>query len=136
MHSDIVSGVNSYPDALAMTSENELVDFSQYDDTVEAIKGMLITRPIKLDAPDLFKTIDAVIQRGYFHKGHVSSAIYGSRDLINWFFISSSKEHYLRGFRGTPYKYFRFVILTEFNSGESLSGTTVSFDYRQNNKIR
>ena len=31
MHSNIMSGLNSYPDALAMTSDNDLVNFSQPD---------------------------------------------------------------------------------------------------------
>lgn len=135
--SNFVSAVNSYPDSYLMTNDNELVNLSNNDKAdIVGLKGIIITRSLKLGAPDMFKTIDASIHRGTFNKGHVKTAIYGSRDLINWFFISSSKDHYLRGFRGTPYKYFRFVILTEFDSGESLSGTTVSFDYRQNNKIR
>ena len=135
--SNFMSAVNSYPDSYVMTSNNELVNLSNIDKTdIIGIPGIIITRPLKLGVADLFKTIDSCIHRGKFAKGHVKSAIYGSRDLNNWFFISSSKDHYLRSFRGTPFKYFRFVIITEFDSGESLSGTSVSFNYRQNNKLR
>lgn len=135
--SNFISAVNSYPDSYVMTSNNELVNLSNIDKTsIVGIPGIFITRPLKLGAADLFKTIDSCVHRGVFAKGHVKSAIYGSRDLNNWFFISSSKDHYLRSFRGTPFKYFRFVIITEFDSGESLSGTSISFNYRQNNKLR
>ena len=135
--SNFISAVNSYPDSYVMTSNNELVNLSNIDKTrIVGIPGIFITRPLKLGDADLFKTIDSCVHRGVFAKGHVKSAIYGSRDLNNWFFITSSKDHYLRSFRGTPFKYFRFVIITEFDSGESLSGTSVSFNYRQNNKLR
>lgn len=135
--SNFISAVNSYPDSYVMTRNNELVNLSNIDKTsIVGIPGIFITRPLKLGDADLFKTIDSCVHRGVFAKGHVKSAIYGSRDLNNWFLISSSKDHYLRSFRGTPFKYFRFVIITEFDSGESLSGTSVSFNYRQNNKLR
>lgn len=136
MHSDIDSSVNSYPDALAMTSGNELINFSKSDGKEEAVKGMLITRPIKIDSPNLFKTIDTVIQRGYFHKGHVSSAIYGSRDLFSWNLIWSSKDHYLRGFRGTPYKYFRIVLICNLDKDESVYGCSIQYTPRLINKLR
>lgn len=137
LSSNFDSVVNSYPDSYLMTNDNKLINLSVTDDgNLKKIPGMLITRPLKLGDADLFKTIDSCVHRGVFAKGHVKSAIYGSRDLNNWFFITSSKDHYLRSFRGTPFKYFRFVIITEFDSGESLSGTSVSFNYRQNNKLR
>lgn len=135
--SNFDSVVNSYPDSYIMTNENTLVNISNTNDgNLEKNQGIIITRPIKLGSADLFKTVDSCIHRGTFANGHVKTAIYGSRDLINWYLISSSKNHYLRGFRGTPFKYFRFVIITEFDSGESLSGTSISFNYRQNNKLR
>lgn len=137
LSSNFDSVINSYPDSYLMTNDNKLINLSITDDgSLKKIPGIIITRPLKLGAADLFKTIDSCIHRGKFAKGHVKSAIYGSRDLNNWFLISSSKDQYLRGFRGTPFKYFRFVIITKLDSGESLSGTSVSFNYRQNNKLR
>ena len=134
-HSNIASGVNSYPEALAMTHAGELIDFSQSDVT-QGLKGVLVTRPLKLGAHDQHKTIDTIIQRGHFRKGHIKVALYGSRDLYNWFLISSSNDHYLRGFRGTPYKYFRLAILCDLDHDESLYGCTVQFTSKLINQLR
>ena len=109
MYSEIRYNVNSYPEALAVTTDGKMVNFAKTDG--EQINGLLVTRPLKLDAADVLKTVDTIIQRGNFAKGHVQSALYGSRDLINWHLVWSSKDHFLRGFRGTPYKYFRIALL-------------------------
>lgn len=96
----------------------------------QTIKGLLITRPLKLGAPDLLKTVDTIIQRGKFEKGHVKTILYGSRDLFNWHLVYSSTDHYLRGFRGTPYKYFRIVLLCDLAKDESIFGCTVQYTPR------
>ena len=109
-----------------MTKDNMLVDFSHPDESV-SVKGLLVSRPLKLDDGDILKTIDTIIQRGQFRKGHVSSVLYGSRDLYNWSLVWSSKDHYLRGFRGTPYKYFRVTLVCNLEKDESITGCTVQF---------
>lgn len=134
LFSEIVDVVNSYPEALAVDSNNKLVDFSKRVDG--DVKGLLITRPLKLDAADVLKTIDTIIQRGNFRKGSVKSVLYGSRDLYNWSLVWSSKDHYLRGFRGTPYKYFRVALLCDLAEEESIYGATVQFETRKTNQPR
>ena len=134
LFSEIVDVVNSYPEALAVDSNNKLVDFSKR--VTGDVKGLLITRPLKLDATDVLKTIDTIIQRGNFRKGSVKSVLYGSRDLYNWSLVWSSKDHYLRGFRGTPYKYFRVALLCDLAEEESIYGATVQFETRKTNQPR
>ena len=143
MKSAIDYNVPSYPEALAMLKDGTLVDFctdapQQKDENghLQGIKGLLITRPLKLDAPDLLKTIDTAIQRGDFRKGSIKSALYGSRDLKNWNLIWTSQDHYLRGFRGTPYKYFRFVLICDMQPDESLFGATIQYTPRLLNQPR
>lgn len=133
--SNIASGVNAYPEALATLHGGNLVDFSHTEST-EGFKGIILTRPIKLDEPNTLKTITSVIQRGIFRKEHVKTAIYGSRDLDNWLFIASSKDHYLRGFRGTSYKYFRIAIVCDLDHDESLWGCTIQYTTKQTNQPR
>lgn len=133
MYSDLHYPVPSYSTALAATNKGKLVDFSI---DMEPMKGLLVTRPIKLGMPDVLKTVDAIIQRGFFANGHVNVALYGSRDLVSWHLIWSSKDHYLRGFRGTPYKYFRMACVTSLINGESLFGASFSFAPRLTNQIR
>lgn len=145
--SSLTSAINSYPNAYAMAkvktaggngkqevTNNCLVDLSRSTETHQ--KGLLVTRPIKLDVASMLKTFDTVFLRGLFDKGTVQIALYGSRDNINWHLVHSAKEHYLRGFRGTPYKYFRIVVITNLSIGETLVGASVSYTPRLINQIR
>lgn len=134
MYSTIEAGINSYPEALAVDHDGALLKFSSMDG--EPTKGLFVTRPLKLETPDVLKTMDTVIQRGHFQKGHVQSVLYGSRDLFNWHLVWSSKDHYLRGFRGTPYKYFRIACVTSLTKGESIFGASLQFNPRQTDQPR
>ena len=143
MPSTIAHTIPSYPEALAQLQDGTIVDYSGTDDSrqdadgnLTGIKGVLITRPLKLDAPDALKTVDTVIQRGNFQRGHIKTAIYGSRDLINWFVVWTSVDHYLRGFRGTPYKYFRLVLLCDLDPTESVYGCSIQYTPRFTNRLR
>ena len=134
MYSQIRDNVNSYPEALAVTNDGKMINFALTDG--QSIGGLLVTRPMKLDAADVLKTVDTIIQRGNFRKGHVQSLVYGSRDLYNWSLVWSSKDHYLRGFRGTPYKYFRIALLCNLAEDESIYGATVQYEVRKTNQPR
>lgn len=134
MRSNIVSSVNSYPNAYAMTSDNRLVNLSARNANDGSVFQLICTRPLKLDAPDVLKRVESVIQRGNFakHSGEtnpnpVQCVLYGSRNLANWFPIWSSTDEYLRGMRGTPYKYFRLLLKCWLRDNESISGCTVDF---------
>lgn len=143
MQSTIALAIPSYPEALAQLQDGTIVDYSGTgqpatapDGTLTGIKGVIITRPLKLDAPDLLKTVSTIIQRGVFQRGHIKTAVYGSRDLIHWFIVWTSVDHYLRGFRGTPYKYFRLVLLCDLAPTESVYGCTVQYTPRFTNRLR
>lgn len=134
MQSNIADNVNSYPDALAVLNDGSLVNFS--DETDEMYKSIVVSRPIKLDAYEIHKSVDTIIQRGVFKKGHVKSILYASNDLYNWIPVWSSVDHYLRGFRGTPYKYIRIILLTELSKDECITGCSVQFTPRLTNQPR
>ena len=134
MQSNIADNVNSYPDALAVLNDGSLVNFS--DETDKVYKGIVVSRPIKLDAYDIHKSVDSIIQRGVFKKGHVKSILYASNDLYNWVPVWSSIDHYLRGFRGTPYKYIRIVLLANLSNNEGITGCSVQFTPRLTNQPR
>lgn len=133
IQSPILHTVNSYPEAYAVTFNNLLVDYSSGNIPAPAL---LVTRPLKLDAPDILKTVDTIIQRGNFARGHVASVIYGSRDLDNWHIVHSSRDHILRGFRGTPYKYFRIALICNLDPGETITGCTIQYTPRLTNQPR
>ena len=134
MQSNIADSVNAYPDALAVIDNGSLVNFS--DESDDTYKNIVISRPIKLDAFDIHKSVDTIIQRGVFHKGHVKSVLFASNDLYNWVPVWSSVDHYLRGFRGTPYKYLRIALLTGLTKDEGITGCSVQFTPRLNNQPR
>lgn len=150
MLSDIDDNVNSYPEALAMSTKKKttvdengiaktsdvpiLVDFTI--PSTDSITALVITRPFKLDDPNMFKTIDTIIQRGFFKTDSVQQVLYGSNDLYNWHTVWSSSDKFLRGFRGTPYKAFRLALVSRLNKSESLLGCTVQFNPRMVNQPR
>lgn len=136
MASTFTDTVNAYPDAYAMTDDGTLVNVSSTGSAISVVRGMFWTRPIKLDYPDALKTIDTVIQRGVFRKGHVRQVLYGSRNLFDWFLIHSSNDQYLRGFRGTPYKYFKLCLIVDLEKDESLYGCTIQYTPRYTNQPR
>ena len=133
--SNIKDTVPSYPESLAMLFDGFLADYSA-DGSITGIKGMLITRPLKLDAPDALKTVSTVIQRGNFRRGHVSSVLWGSRDLFHWQLVWSSTTHTMSGFRGTPFKYFRIGVLLDLKQDESLYGCSIEYTPRFTNRLR
>lgn len=132
--SNIASHLNSYPEALAVDDANNIVNLSE--STATEIKALFLTRPLKLDTANVHKTIDNIIQRGFFRKGQVATALYGSRDLVNWHLVWSSKDHYLRGFRGTPYKYFRIAGVATLDADGNIFGASVQFTPRLTNQPR
>ena len=140
IYSELASTINSYPDALAMEYDGSIVSFSEMptceNGNAPICKGLYVTRPLKLEAADVHKTISAVIQRGHFQRGDVGTVLYGSRDLYTWHLIWSSKDHYLRGFRGTPYKYFRIAGVATLTDGKSIFGASVNFEPRHTNQLR
>lgn len=132
MQSNFKSTINSYPDALAVDVDNNLISFSDSNDAVT--NGMIVSRPFKLDNPDALKSVHSVIQRGLFQQGDVKTVLYGSRDLYSWHLIGSSATHKLRHYCGSPYKYFRLVVITKLSVGKSLSGISVNFSPRHLNQ--
>lgn len=136
MESHIKYGINSYPECLAVDDENNIVNMSKVELEEGTKDCLIISRPLKLDDGDLLKTIDTIITRGKFRKGAVKTILYGSRDLFSWHLVASSVDHYLRGFRGTPYKYFRIVLACDLQKDESIFGSTIQYTPRLVDKIR
>ena len=132
--STIANTINSYPEALAVDAEGNLVDFSKESNYRRA--GLLVTRPLKLGEADILKTIDTMIQRGVFRDGHVKSALYGSRDLFSWHLVNSSVSHRILNRRGTPYKYFRIALVCDLDIDETVCGCSVQYTPRFTNRLR
>lgn len=135
MYSTIKYGVMSYPDALAVDGESKLLNFST--NKHDAVDSLVVTNPLSLGAPDTLKTISTAILRGDFSDESIKGVIlYGSRDLRSWHTIWSSKDRYLRGFRGTPYKFYRVAFASSLAERESLSAVTIQFLQKYTDVVR
>lgn len=131
------SGINSYPDTLAMNNRADVLNMSKSEmSDITPIHTLIVTRPVKLGEPDVLKTVNVVIQRGMFHLMAVSQMLYGSRDLINWHLVYSSEDDRMAGVHGTPYKYFRIVALCSLYKNETISGCTIQYVQKQTNRLR
>lgn len=135
MPSVITASANTYPDAVAQDKDGNILNLS-LPDYLNGYKGVLVTRPFKLGQHDMLKTVDTIIQRGKLRRNHVSQILYASNDLIDWMPVWSSGNIYMRGFRGTPYKYFKLAIRCDLGEGESLYGFTVQFTPRLQDQPR
>lgn len=142
-HTKILSGVPSYPEAYCMVvnptgysgAAHSLADFTK--ESAGEITCGFTTRPLKLNMPDVLKTVSAVIQRGVLHRDSVTGVVMsGSRDLVNWHRLCSSGDKYLRGMRGTPFKYFKLKVSLTPRTGDSVSGCSVEYRPRYTRKLR
>lgn len=131
---NLADTINSYPDALAMDGDGNLVNFSETEATSGA--SLLLTRPFKLDDPNILKTIDTLIVRGTFRNGHVHTILYASNNLFDWHLVASSVDQYIRGITGTPYKYFRLALVCNLQKGESVYSFTTQYTSRFSNRPR
>lgn len=134
MLNDIRDNVDSYPEALAVSRDNKLVDFSNV--SVDTPTILVITRPFKMEEPNIHKTINTIIQRGNMLSKEFAQILYGSNDLNNWVVVWSSSDIYMGGFRGTPYKYFRIALARKTDKSESLQGFSLQYEPRLTNKLR
>ena len=135
--SNIDYTVRAYPAAMAVTRSGHLVNYSEPAYT-NVVHSLLVTRPLSLELPDVLKTITDVLQRGLFSKraGHVKSVLLASNDMLEWRIIQTSTDEDLRGYRGTPYKWFRVALLLDLAPGESVTGCSVQFDTKYTNRLR
>lgn len=134
MQSDSCLNVNSYPEAQTIDEDGNLLDYGQTN--ASKVSALLVTRPFAMGEPDFFKTIDCIIQRGFVRKGKIKQILYASNDLFHWLPVASSTDEYLRGMSGTPYKYFRIVILGDIEHDESLYGCTVEYSRKLTDQPR
>lgn len=130
--------LNPVAECLMVAPDGQTLHDYSTDEVVDEHGAFLVTRPFKMEAANVMKTIHSLIQRGNLRsKDAVQQALYGSRDLVNWVPIWSSKDIYLRGFRGTGYKYFRLLVfLPEMTQNDGIDGATISYLPRETDQQR
>lgn len=91
-------------------------------------KGVIVTRPFDLEAPDVLKTITDIKIRGQYARGAVKFMLLGSMDGVNFYVIGTK--------RGKAWKLFRLIILADLDPTERVSWVDVIFEERFTNRLR
>ena len=138
MHNVFSKRVNIYPESYAINDNGRIVDVYVKEPT-EDVRYFLCSRPLSLGQEDVHKTMLDCIARGNMYSienGKYGMVLFGSNDLKNWYFISSSVNRYLRNLVGSPFKYFRIVMMGCLGVNESISRLSTDFQSRWQNKLR
>lgn len=138
MHNVFSKRVNIYPESYAINDNGRIVDVYVKEPT-EDVRYFLCSRPLSLSQEDVHKTMLDCIARGNMNgvvNGKCGMVLFGSNDLNNWYFISSSAIKYLRCLVGSPFKYFRIVMMGCLSVNESISRLSTDFQSRWQNKLR
>lgn len=122
---------------------SRLVDLeSGSADESERIKSLIVTRPLTLDATDYYKTIESITLRGVFDTNPrnlfqaMKLVVWASNDMMNWYVIGSSGTYRWRNYSGTPYKAYRIGVLADWSEHDAITGATIEYTVRGNNKVR
>lgn len=136
--SDYIGVANNYPDSYLTHQSGGLSNLSEIisPDDARTVQGLLITRPLKLDAPDVLKTVSTVAQKGQLQPTQVKQVLYGSRDGATFQPLASSTAAFIRRAAGTPYKQFRLVVIPSLTIRDSLSKAVIEFNLKYTNKLR
>lgn len=137
MHNVFNKRVNIYPESYATNKEGKILDVYVKERT-EKVPFFLCSRPLTL-GQDAHKTMFDCITRGYISSGQAGKCgmvLFGSNDLVNWYYVGSSVNMYLRNLVGSPYKYFRLALMGSLYPNESISALSIDFQPRLQNKLR
>lgn len=137
MHNVFNKRVNIYPESYATNKEGNILDVYVKEPT-ENVPFFLCSRPLTF-GQDSYKTMFDCITRGYFSSiqaGKCGMVLFGSNDLVNWYYVGSSVNMYLRNIVGSPYKYFRLALMGNLAPKESISALSTEFQSRLQNKLR
>lgn len=137
LHNVFNKRVNIYPESYATDKEGKILDVYVKEPT-ENVPFFLCSRPLTL-GQDVYKTLFDCITRGYFSSiqaGKCGTVLFGSNDLVNWYYVGSSVNMYLRNLVGSPYKYFRLALMGSLAPKESISALSIDFQPRLQNKLR
>lgn len=126
--------VNSYPECYMQeeaSSGDVLYSFSRLQDVNDLtgrIFGLIVTRGMELDAPQVLKTVHQLYNRGTYDRSMLGCMLYGSRDGIRYVHVRSLK--------GSSFRFYRIVLFMNLLPKERLSRTTIGYEKRWTNKLR
>lgn len=105
-----------------------LSDEDYLSDETNVSHGIIVTRPLSFDSPDIRKAVKDLVVRGGFNRPDVKWRLLGSLDGHSWKVLSS--------LRGGSYKWFRLVLLTALSPLERISWVDVDVEDRYTGRLR
>lgn len=142
MDSTLTSAVEGYPaSTVNMVGDGGVTIIGQFDADAQALvgngKAFYTTRPMKLDKPDVLKTVRTLVERSISHGGTKYLALWGSRDMVKWLPIGAVLGGKMPRISGTPYKYFIVAGWSQLDiHGDMISRLTVEERDKYQDKIR
>ena len=142
MGSTLTSSVEGFPQSLVNMADaggGTLIGQFNADNAALVGDGKMLytTRPMKLQKPDVMKTVRTLIERSVSHGGVKYLGLWGSRDMMNWVLIGAVKGGRMPRISGTPYKYFIAGGWSQLNiNGDAISRLTFEEKDKHTDKLR
>lgn len=127
------NSVANYPDCYIQKSTGQLFNLSEVRTTEDMIEAMYVTRPLKAD--DTLIQIKRLRQSGIFGFKKLITAIYGSRDGVNYSLLSATQNHITRQL-GTPFKFFKIVAVVDLKQTDVLTSMQLDVEQKYTNRFR
>lgn len=135
----MTSSVEDYPGTIVNMVDDDnkttIAVFDKLSDALISDKAMYITRPLKIDSPDSFKTIRTLLQRSTLSVNK-SIVMWGSRDMNKWLLVGAADDDKLIRLSGTPYKYFVVGAWVQISVKDSISQLTAEYVDKLTNRLR
>lgn len=128
---DYYNVATDYEETDSTSSFTRIYDLSTILDAAESripTRGVIVTRPFDLGAPDVLKTITDIRIRGPYAKGGTRFMLLGSMDGVNFYVIGTK--------RGKAWKMFRLIILANIEPTERISWVDVIYEEKFTNRLR
>ena len=135
-----VSAVEDYPQSIINSAGDNGIIVGQFgSDNNELIGGgkcIYTTRPLKLDKPDVRKTMRLLIERSILHNSSRYLALWGSHDLVHWHLVSAVNDSKVQRISGMPFKYFVVAGWCQLAKQDSISRLTAEEKDKYTDRIR
>ena len=135
---NIISAVNDYPKTWVNCDSRlgYVAELTAKHNDNTTLCAYFCTRAVKLDSPDVLKTITDLILRHNTDMYQINTEmLFGSRDLLNWQLVSHS-QYRVRAKHGSGYKYFKLLVEGDFSSWSKIDGFTAEVSAKFTNKLR
>lgn len=133
--------LNSYPEAVVAVEGvgGDVIMQLSADNTSGSETGAvrIVTRALKIDDSNRFKKVTHVRQNGIVSdEDSVRQRLWGSNDLRHWNLVASASGMRLTvAAGGSGYRFYQIAVDAVMTGTDFLSGATVEFAYRDNDKL-